>query len=204
VSAGCANCYMYRDKKRFGQDPATVIRSKPRTFSFPLRLKEPGVVFVCSWSDFFIEDADEWRSDAWEIMRKTPHLTYQLLTKRPENIKERLPEDWPLKNVWLGVTAENQEQADYRIPALQEIPAALRFVSVEPMLERVVIHNHTGLSWVICGGESGYGFRPMEERWAESLLHQCCAMGTLFFMKQMAGKKPIPEHLQCRELPISI
>lgn len=149
VSPGCANCYMYRDKARYGQDPATVIRSSTATFNSPLRWKEPARVFVCSWSDFFIEDADEWREDAWEIMHKTPHITYQILTKRPENIAERLPMAyrtfggmWPLQNVWLGVTAENQEMADKRIPILLKTPAALRFVSIEPMvgpvdLERV-------------------------------------------------------------------
>ena len=91
VSPGCLNCYMYRDKKRYGQDPATVVRSKPPTFNKPLKWHDPAKVFVCSWSDFFIEDADEWRDDAWEIMRRTPHLTYQILTKRPRNIKDRLP-----------------------------------------------------------------------------------------------------------------
>ena len=141
VSPGCAHCYMYRDKKRYGQDPATVIRSKPGTFNAPLHWKEPAKVFVCSWSDFFIEDADEWREEAWDIMRATPHLTYMLLTKRPENIKGRLPMSyeafgggWPLKNVWLGVTVESQEMADKRIPLLLQVPAAMRFISVEPMI----------------------------------------------------------------------
>lgn len=137
VSAGCANCYMFRDKKRYGQDPSTVIRSKAKTFNSPLKWKDPARVFVCSWSDFFILEADDWRDDAWDIIRKTPHLTYLLLTKRPENIKDRLPNDWPLPNVWLGVTAENQEQADKRIPLLLEIPAAKHFVSIEPMVGSV-------------------------------------------------------------------
>lgn len=94
VSPGCKQCYMYRDKKRYGQDPMVVVRSKPGTFRKPLQWKQPAKVFTCSWSDFFIEQADNWIDDAWNIIRQTPHLTYQILTKRPENIKDRLPEDW--------------------------------------------------------------------------------------------------------------
>lgn len=202
VSPGCANCYMFRDKKRYGQDPATVIRSKPATFNKPLHWKDQAKVFVCSWSDFFIEDADEWRDDAWEIMRKTPHLTYLLLTKRPENIADRLPVDWPLPNVWLGVTAENQEQADKRIPILLSIPAVLRFVSVEPMVGPVELRpewllclsegqhmnivecGHGLLNWVIVGGESGPGARPCHPDWIRSLRDQCEKAGWAFMFKQ--------------------
>ncbi len=84
VSSGCKNCYMFRDKKRYGQDASVVVRSKPPTFNKPLLWKDPARVFVCSWSDFFIEEADLWREEAYDIMRKTPHLTYLILTKRPE------------------------------------------------------------------------------------------------------------------------
>ena len=144
VSPGCLNCYMYRDKKRYGQDASIVVRSKDATFNKPLLWDDPAMVFVCSWSDFFIEDADEWRDDAWEIMKKTPHLTYLLLTKRPENIKDRLPEDWGegYLNVWLGVTAENQEEANRRIPILLKTPATKRFISIEPMLENIDIKHY--------------------------------------------------------------
>lgn len=222
VSPGCLNCYMYRDKKRYGHDPATVIRSKSATFNSPLKWKDPAKVFVCSWSDFFIEDADPWRDDAWEIIRKCPQHTFQILTKRPENILDRLPKDWPLHNVWLGVTAENQEQADKRIPLLLQIPAAVRFVSIEPMISAVdtssflgTIHNDlvganrnegygpwvSGIEWVICGGETGPNARQMDEYWALALKIQCKLAGVPFFMKQMTNKAPIPEYLQGREFP---
>jgi len=228
VSPGCLNCYMYRDKNRYGQDPATVIRSKPATFNLPLKWKEPAKVFICSWSDFFIEEADPWRDEAWEIIRKTPHLTYQILTKRPENIAARLPKGWPFKNGWLGVTAENQEMADRRIPILLLTPAALRFVSVEPMVGEVDLtridvgdactydslagvfqgpgircqgDDHKKIDWVICGGESGPEARTMEEDWAEYLKVQCAVSGTPFFMKQMSAGAPIPEKLQGQEFP---
>jgi protein gp37 len=136
VSAGCKFCYMYRDKARYGQDPKVVVRSAPATFNKPLAWKEPAKVFTCSWSDWFIEEADEWRDDAWAIIRSTPHLTYQILTKRPERIMGNLPVDWGqgYPNVWLGVSVENQEAANERIPQLIRIPARVRFLSCEPLL----------------------------------------------------------------------
>lgn len=90
VSQGCKNCYMYAEKTRYGQQPATVLRSQPHTFNMPLRLKDPQRVFTCSWSDFFLEEADPWRDEAFAIMALTPHLTYQVLTKRPEQMYEYL------------------------------------------------------------------------------------------------------------------
>ncbi|SHN77483.1 protein gp37 [Desulfitobacterium chlororespirans DSM 11544] len=214
VSPGCDHCYMYRDKNRYGQDPATVKRSSNQTFRSPLKLKS-GLVFTCSWSDFFIEEADEWREEAWEIIRKTPQLTYQILTKRPVNIVDRLPSDWGngWPNVWLGVTAENQEQADKRIPLLLRIPAAVRFVSVEPMLGPInlmyIDHDwqtnaltgkqfdmgrpwkDTGkLAWVICGGETGPGARPMHPDWVRDLRDQCRATDVPFLFKQWGEYAP--------------
>ena len=219
VSPGCTNCYMYREKRRFKQDPATVIRSSRATFNAPLRWKDPAKVFVCSWSDFFIDEADQWRPAAWEIMRKTQHLTYQVLTKRPENIAGRLPDGWPFLNVWLGVTAENQDMADARIPVLMEHDAAKHFVSIEPMIGPVDLGRNYrrfqngkpvypctesylfDLDWVIVGGETGPTARVMNHEWAESLLNLCRETGTPFFMKQMTAKAPIPERLMVREFP---
>lgn len=198
---------MYRDKKRYGHDPATVVRSKPGTFNAPLHWKERARVFVCSWSDFFIEDADSWRDEAWDIIRRTQHLDYLILTKRPENIMRRLPMDWPIWNVWLGVTAENQEQADKRLPILLSIPATLHFVSVEPMIGDINLRlgfRGTGVDWVICGGESGPDARVMDQGWALDLKKQCAVAGVPFFMKQMSRKAPIPDFLQGREFPRSI
>jgi len=220
VSAGCANCYMFRDKKRFGQDPEKVVRSKPATFNAPLKWKEPARVFVCSWSDFFIEGADPWRDEAWDIMRQTPHLTYQILTKRPENIPARLPADWPIKNVWLGITAENQQQLNKRMESFMDVKAAVKFVSVEPMLglmsfrwggwieypsrENGASEQYDSLrviDWVIVGGESGPHARPMSPVWANEIKRQCQEAGVPFFMKQMSSRKPIPDFLRCRQFP---
>jgi protein gp37 len=136
VSPGCANCYMYSEKKRYGQDPETVVRSKPPTFNAPKKWTEPALVFTCSWSDFFHEAADAWRAEAWDIIRATPHLTYQILTKRPERIAKCLPADWGegWGNVWLGTTVENQGTAYPRVAWLVEVPAMVHFVSAEPLL----------------------------------------------------------------------
>lgn len=142
VSQGCKHCYMFRDMKRYGRDPNKVLRAQPATFNQPLKwakngkVKKGSQIFTCSWSDWFIEDADPWRDEAWKIVRDTP-FTYMILTKRPERIADHLPDDWGLRgypNVWLGVSAEDQENADKRIPILMNTPAAVRFVSAEPLL----------------------------------------------------------------------
>src|SRR5437016_4306599 len=115
VSPGCAHCYIFAAQQRYGQDPSGVTRTK--TWGDPLkwqrdteRARRTERVFTCSWSDFFIEAADRWRPEAWSLIRRTPNLTYQILTKRPENVAVRLPEDWGqgYANVWLGVSVENK------------------------------------------------------------------------------------------------
>lgn len=191
VSPGCKYCYMYRDKKRYGQNPMAVVRSKPPTFNAPLtKLKGP-LVFTCSWSDFFIDVADTWRNDAWDIIRQTPHLTYQILTKRPERIVENLPSDWGngWPNVWLGVSVETNEQRG-RMDILRQIPSAIRFVSAEPLLESVDL-DLRNFSWVISGGESGVGekWRSAKIEWFLNIRDQCLKADVPFFHKQHGGNK---------------
>lgn len=204
VSAGCKFCYMYRDKERYGQDPAVVVRSKPPTFKMPLRFPsgQSRRVFTCSWSDFFIEEADEWRIDAWDIIARTPHLTYQILTKRPERILDHLPYKWalgqepPWPNVWLGVSVEDQSTANERIPVLLRTPAARHWVSYEPALGPVrwtsdwLTGTVSKISWIIVGGESGPEARPFLIAWARSTLAQGRAAGTAIFVKQL-GRWPM-------------
>lgn len=194
VSEGCKFCYMYRDKVRYGQDPREVKRTAPATFNAPLHWpKTPARVFTCSWSDFFIEEADAWRDDAWDIIRRTPHLTYQILTKRPENIASRLPHDWGKDgwpNVWLGVSGEDQKRLDERMPILLATPASLRFLSYEPALGPIDLRQYIKqglLGWVITGGESGNAgkYRPMEIEWMRSAQAQCSAYDVPVFNKQL-------------------
>lgn len=195
VSPGCAHCYMYREKVRYGQDPETVVRSKPPTFGAPLKWRTPAMVFTCSWSDWFHEAADSWRDEAWDIIRRTPHLTYQILTKRSERIEDHLPRDWGTgwPNVWLGVSIENQRFAT-RVKHLADVYAAVRFVSAEPLLGPVTFAGQLYeeaftryVDWVIVGGESGPGCRPMDLEWARSLRDECAAAGVAFFLKQLGG-----------------
>lgn len=188
VSPGCAHCYMFRDKKRYGQNPDVVARSKT-TFRDPLKWKEPARVFTCSWSDFFHEAADAWRGDAWAIIRETPHLTYQILTKRAERIAAHLPENWGegWPNVWLGVSVENQRHA-YRAAMLADLPAHLRFVSAEPLLGPVTLGWWAhAIDWLIVGGESGPDARPMNLEWVRDLRDDCAGSRIAFFLKQLGG-----------------
>ena len=154
VSPGCKYCYMYRDKDRYGQDPTKVLRSKTN-FRAPLKWKDKKLVFTCSWSDWFIAEADGWRDDAWEIIRRTPHLTYQILTKRPERILDHLPDFFgELDNVWIGCSVESQKQVD-RIDYLVDL-ACTTFVSFEPLIGPIAWNDRmNALDWMIIGGESG-------------------------------------------------
>lgn len=185
VSPGCAHCYMYREKRRYGQDPSSVVRSST-TFDAPLRWTESKLIFTCSWSDYFIEEADPWRGEAWEIIRATPHHTYQILTKRPERIASSLPKGWPLRNVWLGVSVENS-RFYWRIRTLRSLTSYIRFLSLEPLLGPMPALPLDGISWVIVGGESGPGCRPMKSGWVTEIRDQCKAIGVPFFFKQWGG-----------------
>lgn len=145
-------------------------------------------VFTCSWSDFFIEEADEWRPEAWQIIRACPNLNFQILTKRPENIDARLPSDWGpgYSNVWLGVSVENPSFT-WRIDALRRIPSRVHFLSLEPLLAPLPNLDLRDIEWVIVGGESGAGFRPMPHDWARHIRDQCETEGIAFFFKQSAA-----------------
>jgi protein gp37 len=188
---------MFAWAKRAGLDPQAVTRTK--TWRDPLRWQRAAAngdprkkVFTCSLSDWFHEDADPWRDEAWEVIRSCPDLVFQILTKRPENIASRLPADWGAgyPNVWLGVSVENRRHGLPRIPLLRAIPAAIRFLSIEPLLEDLGSIDLGGIDWVIVGGESGSGWRRMDHAWARAIRDQCRAARVLFFFKQSAGSKP--------------
>jgi protein gp37 len=189
---------MFREQIRYGRDPEIVVRSKT-TFRDPLKWKEPEIIFTCSWSDFFHEAADQWRAEVWDIIRSTPRHTYQILTKRPERIREHLPADWGdgWPHVWLGTSIENQRHA-FRANILHDIPAAVRFISAEPLLGPLdlteapgegglTFNAMYGINWIIVGGESGAGARPMDERWARAIRDQCAHYRIPYFLKQMGG-----------------
>ncbi|WP_019670789.1 DUF5131 family protein [Eudoraea adriatica] len=220
VSDGCKYCYMYRNREMYGQDGNTFSRSKTK-FTYPYEVPERSLIFTCSWSDWFIDKADGFRDDAWDIIRKTPQHMYQILTKRPERIKDHLPKDLEnFRNVWLGVTVESQKHVD-RLSYLQEIPLTT-FVSFEPLLGPITwTDSMSSMDWIIIGGESGnetgkYRYRPMELSWALDLLQDAQKHDVPVFVKQMGtylakqlGHKDrhggdldyFPEELKVREFP---
>lgn len=202
VSPGCDNCYMFAGMRRYGRDPEVVQRTSKATFNAPLRWKEPQLIFPCSWSDFFHKAADQWREDAWQIILDTPHHTYQILTKRP-GLAVAWAKEHPFPdNVWIGTSVESQKYAP-RIEVLLRIPAKVHFVSLEPLLGPVDISpyfrcnvcGHTGVSWVIDGGESGPGRRPAGTDWFRSIRDQCVAAGVPLFHKQGNRFKPGEDRL---------
>ena len=211
VSAGCTHCYaekMVRD--RMGKVFAEVRRTRPDYWRKPYLWDQKAAldgrrrtVFTCSLSDFFIEEADPWREEAWRVIGETPYLTWQILTKRPERIKDHLPPDWGpggYPNVWLGTSVEDQRAVRTRVPYLMDLDVPVAFLSCEPLLEAIDLSGALsscacrGISWVICGGESGPGARPMKPEWATALRDQVKGAGAAFFFKQWGGVRDKRDH----------
>lgn len=211
VSQACKHCYAEAWAKRWGADvwgPGSARRFfSDAHWLHPVKWDRKAAladgrsrVFCASMADVFEDrrDLDVWRARLWSLVADTPCLDWLLLTKRPEHVGGMVPwgMDWPA-NVWLGATAEDQHCADERIPYLMEQPAAIRFVSCEPLLGAIDLGAWTGLDWVIAGGESGPKSRPMNPVWARSLRDQCVEHGISFFFKQW-GKKAAGRCLEGR------
>lgn len=193
ISPGCKHCYAERFAERFrgvpghpfeqGFDPRLV----PAMLGLPFTWKAPRLVFVNSMSDLFHERVpDEYVEKVFEVIRRAPQHQFQLLTKRAERMvrftrTRRVP-----PNVWLGVSVET---ADYlwRVRLLRRVPATIRFISAEPLLGPIQRLPLKGIHWVIVGGESGPGARPMQEKWAVSIRDRCREAGVPFFFKQWGG-----------------
>lgn len=195
VSKECKYCYMYRDQMRYGRNPTDVVKSKTQ-FDMPLKIINQGtLVFTCSWSDWFIEDADQWREELWKIIKACPHLTFQILTKRPERIATCLPDDWGsgYENVWLGVSV-GENATIGRIETLNKVPSKIKFVSIEPLLEDITefksVLEKCKIDWCIIGGESGndsgkFLYRPCEINWMKRIIHTCKEHKVKIFVKQL-------------------
>lgn len=196
VSPGCAHCYMFTAQRRSGFDPEVVVRTGK--WGDPAKWERAAaaadrreLVFTCSWSDWFHVTADPWRDEAWAVIRACPHLHFQILTKRPERIVDHLPRDWGrggYPNVWLGVSIENDRYVG-RADLLRAIPAVVRFISAEPLLGPLPSLDLTGIDWIIVGGESGPGYRPMDHAWARELRAKATRAGVAFFFKQSAAPR---------------
>lgn len=202
VSIGCDNCYALSFAKRLramGQpkyqndgDPRTSgpgfrLTLHPDVVEEPYRWRTPRLVFVNSMSDLFHPEVPlGFIRDVFGVMAETPRHTYQILTKRSRRLAAVGPElDWP-QNVWMGVSVETGRYA-FRIDHLRTVPAEVRFISAEPLLGPLAGLDLSGIHWVIAGGESGPGARPMEEAWVLDLRDQCAAADIAFFFKQWGG-----------------
>jgi len=203
VSEGCRHCYAERIASRFNREgqayeglavisPAgprwtNRVRLLPELLNQPLRWRQPRVIFVNSMSDLFHPDVPlQFIKQVFDVMVRCPQHTFQVLTKRGERMRELAPElPWP-NNVWMGVSVEDERVID-RVHDLQQVPAAVRFLSVEPLIGPLDALPLEGIHWVIVGGESGPGARLMNEEWVLSIQTQCEQAEAAFFFKQWGG-----------------
>lgn len=203
VSAGCDNCYALTLANRLKAmgSPRYQLDGDPRTsgpgfgvaehldaLGLPFSWRQPRLVFVNSMSDLFHARVSlEFIRRVFAVMEATPQHTYQLLTKRAMRMRRLAAElDWP-SNLWVGVSVENEAVLG-RIDELRQVPAAVRFLSCEPLLGPLASLGLDGIGWVIVGGESGHRARPMDSAWALGIRDQCDAAGVPFFFKQWGGR----------------
>jgi protein gp37 len=205
ISPGCDNCYalaLARRLKAMGQpkyqndgDPRTsgpgfAVTVHPHTLSIPRSWRQPRLVFVDSMSDLFHARVPRaFVREVFEVMADTPQHTYQVLTKRSRRLRRMAHElIWP-PNVWIGVSVEAADQL-YRIEDLRAVPAAVRFLSCEPLLATLGDPDLKGVDWVIAGGESGPAYRPVAVEWVSQLRDACHQQSVPFFFKQWGGLTP--------------
>lgn len=194
ISAGCKNCYAETMAKRLkamgtpGYENGFALQILPDRLEDPVRRKKPTVYFVNSMSDLFHEKIpDAYIEQVFDVIARTPHHTYQILTKRGARMARFFKTRTVPENAWLGVSVENRKHGVPRIDHLRRVPAKIRFLSVEPLLEDVGELDLTDIHWVIVGGESGPKARPMKEEWADSIRTQCEEQEVAFFFKQWGG-----------------
>jgi protein gp37 len=204
TSPGCQHCYAERMALRLkGMGQPNYARGfkvtlHPHALRLPLSWKKPQMIFVNSMSDLFHEDVPlDFIQQVFDVMRRANRHTYQVLTKRSERLVELdVNIDWP-PHVWMGVTVENADYA-YRIDHLRRTRAAVKFVSLEPLLGPIPNLDLAGIRWAVVGGESGPGARPMDPKWVTDIRDQCLRADVPFFFKQWGGvnKKKAGRHLE--------
>jgi protein gp37 len=198
ISPGCAHCYAETFAERFRGVPGHPyeqgfdLRLMPEKLEEPLRWKRSKMIFVNSMSDLFHEDVpDSFIEQVCQVMQRASWHTYQVLTKRSERLREmlrsRLAFAAASPHIWFGVSVENRAHGLPRIAHLADAPAGLRMLSIEPLLEDLGELDLSGIGWVIVGGESGHGARPMHPEWVRSIRDQCLAASVPFFFKQWGG-----------------
>lgn len=184
-SEGCQNCYMYFLDRVRDRDGAEIYRTKSG-FDYPLKRDRQGnfkirsgeQIRVCMTSDFFLEEADEWREEAWTIMKRRSDVKFFLLTKRPQRVRECLPKNWGdgWDNIFFNVTCENQKRADERIPILLSLPFKHKGIMCAPLIGSVTIEKYLKygqIEQVVCGGENYDGARPCDFDWVKTLRREC-------------------------------
>ena len=196
LSPGCKNCYVYRRDESIGKDASIVTRTGD--FSLPLKKDRngqykltplDGTVYSCMTSDFFLDEADAWRQECWDMIRERNDLEFCIITKRIDRFEKCIPEDWGdgWDHVTICSTCENQDRADYRLPIFLSLPIKHREIISEPMLGEIHIgkYRETGLiEHVTCGGESGPNARPCNYEWILAVREECIRYGVSFFFKQ--------------------
>ncbi len=200
ITAGCAHCYAETFAERFRGVPGHPyeqgfdLRLIPGKLTQPLDWRSPRRIFVNSMSDLFHEDVpDEYILEVARVMRLASWHTYQVLTKRSERMRDllgsKLRDTAEQPHIWWGVSVENRKQGLPRVDHLRAAPAAVRFLSVEPLLESLGPFDLSGIHWVIVGGESGHGARPVDEAWVREIRDHCRRADVPFFFKQWGGRQ---------------
>lgn len=194
ISAGCQNCYVYRRDAQYEKDSSVVM--KTGDFNLPLKrnrareykLSGNETVYTCFTSDFFLEDADAWRVEAWQMIRKRSDLHFLIITKRIHRFHVSLPDDWGngYNNVAICCTVENQDRADYRLPIFLMEPIRHKSIICEPILESINLSAYLSpvIEEVVVGGESGDDARICNYNWVLDIREQCLQKGVAFHFKQ--------------------
>ena len=205
ISPGCKNCYVFRFDAAFDRDASKIL--KTADFGLPLKQKRNGsfklpygeTVYTCFTSDFFLEEADEWRIEAWQMIRLRSDLQFFIITKRINRFNINLPEDWGegYDNVTICSTCETQEMADYRLPILLSMPIKHKTINCEPLLEKINLSNWLthAIEEVIVGGESGNNARTCDYDWVLDLRTQCIEKNIPFHFKQTGARFVKDGHL---------
>ncbi|MDP4269894.1 MAG: DUF5131 family protein [Bacteroidota bacterium] len=198
ISPGCQHCYVYRIDAAFDKDPSVVTRTA--SFDLPLKKKRNGeyklpageTVFTCFSSDFFLDEADEWRIEAWRMIKLRSDLHFFIITKRIHRFTVSLPEDWGdgYENVTICSTCENQDRANFRLPIFLSLPIRHKAIICEPLLEQIDISPwlDSTIEEVVIGGESGKEARVCNYDWVLDLRRQCVEKGVPFYFRQTGAK----------------
>jgi len=199
-STGCEHCYVYRQDEMYGAKNSSEVRKNTAQFDLPLKLnrnksykiQSGQMVYTCFTSDFFVEEADEWRIQAWKMMKIRKDLRFFFFTKRVDRFSVSLPDDWGggYENVIIGCSVENQETADYRLPIFEKLPIRHKLIIVAPMLEKMDISPYLNekISEVSVSGESGKDGRIFDYDWALDIRRQCVEKEVSFEFHQTGAK----------------